>query len=89
MGFKDEWNAADPNNADDLVQEIVDEMMDVIRDDKTHAGLKIRAAEILLAHFKKNPGDLPDNLKDASVEDMSELQLLKFIKERTRSAKRN
>lgn len=83
-----EWEATDPKNVEKaLVDEIIESMMDVIRDEDTHPGLKIRAAEVILEHFKKDKGSIPEDLRNFSMMELSEMQLLKIIKERSKSGK--
>lgn len=87
MGFKEDWKNADPENSEDTVEEIVESLMGVIRDEQAHPSLKIRSAEILLNHFKQDKLSLPPNLNGLNASDLSELQLIKIIKERSKSAK--
>lgn len=85
MAFKDEWDKAG-SETDDVVQEVIDALAEVIRDEDESTTNKLAAARVLLDHYNAKKSNLPPDLNSKQVLEMTDAQLVEVITKRSKGA---
>jgi hypothetical protein len=82
MSFKDEWAKAAEDKSE-IEEEVLAELLELFRNEETFPSLKVQISKIILEHLKKDKSNLP--LIPDDVNAMTDSQLLKIVKERSRA----